>query len=442
MKALPAVLIVLLLCWCAPLTQAQAQSEPQSEPMSEPASSAQVINEYSLPPDKLTKSKALYRTRVAMFLVGTLYGIAVLLAVLELGLARRFSDLAQRASARRFVQALIFAPALLLSVEVLSLPLAIYGHQLQLDYGLSVQGWGSWLWDWVKSQLVTVVIATFLIWGFYALLNRSPRLWWFHAWLAAIPVAVFLTFAYPILVDPLFNEFDSLEAKQPRLMEQIERVTRRGGLTIERSRMLEMRASDKVTTYNAYVTGIGASKRVVVWDNTARDLSIPETLFVFGHEQGHYVLQHIWKGFALSMVGLLIMLYLVYRLLGLLLARLGTRWQIRAPQDWASLPALLLLGTLLSAAGQPFAAAFSRYLEHQADIYGLEIIHGLVPDSSQAAASAFQKLGEKSLTYPRPHPLYVLWVYDHPALHERVEFAARYRPWEQGEPGRYVADGK
>jgi STE24 endopeptidase len=434
MKALLATLIVLL-CWCAPL-----QVRAQSEPASQSASSPQVITEYSLPPDKLAKSEALYRTRVAMFLVGTLYGIAVLLAVLELGLARRFRDLAERASTRRWAKALIFAPVLLLSIDVLSLPLAIYGHQLQLDYGLSVQGWGSWLWDWAKSQLVTVVIATFLVWGLYALLSRSPRRWWFYGWLAAIPLAVFLTFAYPLLVDPLFNKFDSLEAQQPRLMEQIERVTKRGGLTIERSRMLEMRASDKVTTYNAYVTGIGASKRVVVWDNTAREMSIPETLFVFGHEQGHYVLQHIWQGFALSMVGVLVMLYLGYRLLGVVLARLGTRWGIRGPQDWASLPALLLLFSLLSTAGQPIAAAFSRYLEHQADIYGLEIIHGLVPDSSQAATHAFQKLGEKSLTYPRPHPLYVLWVYDHPALHERIQFAARYRPWDRGEPGRYVAN--
>jgi len=429
------MMILLLMCWCAPSVQAQTQPEAA---VAEPANSPEVIAEYRLPPDKLARSEALYRTRVALFIVGTLYGVAVLLAVLELGLARRLRDLAERTATRRFVQVLLFAPLLLLAMDVLSLPLAIYGHHLQLDYGLSVQGWGAWLWDWAKSQLIDVVIATFLIWGLYTLLHRSPRRWWFYSWLAAIPVAVLLIFAYPILIDPLFNQFDSLQAKQPRLMEQIERVTQRGGLTIERSRMFEMRASDKVTTYNAYVTGIGASKRVVVWDNTARELSIPETLFVFGHEQGHYVLHHLWKGFALAMAGLLAMLYLGHRLLGAMLARHGRRWGIRDAADWASLPALLLLFTVLSWGGQPIAAAFSRHLEHQADIYGLEVIHGLVPDSPRVAASAFQKLGAKSLSYPRPHPLYVFWVYDHPALHERVEFAARYRPWERGERGRYL----
>ena len=84
------------------------------------------------------------------------------------------------------------------------------------------------------------------------------------------------------------------------------------------------------------------------------------------------------------------------------------------------------------------SAAVSRYLEHQADIYGLEAIHGLVPDSSQAAAHAFQKLGEKALSYPRPHPLLVFWAYSHPPVHERLRFAATYKPWEAGQRGRYV----
>ena len=242
----------------------------------------------------------------------------------------------------------------------------------------------------------------------------------------------------PIFIAPLFDTFASLEQRQPRLIPELEKVMARGGLSIERSRMFEMQASDKVTTYNAYVTGIGASKRVVVWDNTSRDLSIPETMFVFGHEQGHYVLQHIWLLLTFAVLGLLVQLYLAHRLLGGVLARFGERWDVRGVSDWASLPVLLLLMSVFSLAAQPFAAGFSRYLEHEADIYGLEAIHGLTPDSSQAAAHAFQKLGEKGLSYPEPHPLFVFWAFDHPPVHERLTFAAEYCPWDTGQAGRYI----
>ena len=221
-------------------------------------------------------------------------------------------------------------------------------------------------------------------------------------------------------------------------MPELEKVMARGGLSIERSRMFEMQASEKVTTYNAYVTGIGASKRVVVWDNTSRDLTIPETMFVFGHEQGHYVLHHIWLSIGLAVLGLLLQLYLAARLLGGLLARYGMRWGVRGIDDWASLPVLILLLSVFSLVAQPLSAAVSRALEHQADIYGLEAIHGLTPDSPQVAAHAFQKLGEKALSYPTPHPLLVLWAYDHPPVHERLRFAVTYRPWETGQPGRYI----
>jgi Zn-dependent protease with chaperone function len=396
------------------------------------------ITEYRLPPDALARSEALYRTTIAITIAGTVYGVALLAGLLWGRVAPRYRDLAERASGRRFVQALVFVPLLLLTIDVLSLPVSVYGHSLQVRYGLSVQGWGSWFWDWTKGELLGTALGTLLVWGLYAFLRRSPRRWWFYGWLAAIPVVLLLVLIGPIVVAPMFDTFAPLEERQPVLVPELEKVLARGGVAIERSRMFEMQASDKVTTYNAYVTGIGASKRVVVWDNTSRDLAVPETLFVFGHEMGHYVLHHVWWTLGLALTALLAQLYLAYRLLGGLLARYGPRWGIRDAADWASLPVILLLLTGFGLIAQPGSAAVSRYLEHQADIYGLEAIHGLVPDSSQAAAHAFQKLGEKALTYPTPHPLFVFWAFSHPPMNERVRFAATYRPWDRGEPGRYI----
>ncbi|HEY4370250.1 MAG TPA: M48 family metallopeptidase [Steroidobacteraceae bacterium] len=420
----------------APGVELRTDAIPATQSAAQPAESR--ITEYRLAPDKLEKSTALYRTRTILFVLGTVYGIAVLFLILGLRVGARFRDIAERKSTRRFVQVLIFTPLLVLTMDVLTLPLSVYGHHLANDYGFSVQSWGSWLWDWVKGELLSIVVATLLIWGLYAILRRTPTRWWFYGWLAMIPVLLLLVFIQPTLIDPMFNKFDPLEAKQPQLVAALERVTQRGGLEIPRSKMFEMRASDKVTTYNAYVTGIGASKRVVVWDNTSRDMSVPETMFVFGHEQGHYVLNHVWKGLTLSIAGLLAVLYIAYRLLGGIIRRWGPRWGVRDQGDWASLPVLLLIFSVVSTVSQPVAAAVSRYFEHQADVYGLEVIHGLVPDSSQVAAHAFQKLGEKALEYPTPSALDVFWTYDHPPIDARLRFAVGYHPWDEGKPTQFV----
>ena len=441
--AVGATALLIVVIAIAGLARLDAQPPPGPGPSPPPPISpstlrSEVLTEYTLPPETLAKSEALYRTSTMMLIVGTLYGLAILGLLVVLKVAPRFRDLAERVSGRRFVQALIFAPLLLLTLDVLSLPVSMYGHRLQVQYGLSVQGWGSWFWDWTKGELIGTAIATLLLWGLYAFLRKSPTRWWFYGWLASIPVVLLLLFIGPIFLAPLFNTFAPLEDRQPALIPELEKVMARGGLSIERSRMFEMQASDKVTTYNAYVTGIGASKRVVVWDNTSRDLTIPETLFVFGHEQGHYVLHHIWLSVGFAVLGLLLQLFLASRLLGGLLARYGQRWGVHGIDDWASLPVLLLLLSVFSLAGQPVSAGLTRYLEHQADIYGLEAIHGLTPDSPQDAAHACQKLGEKALSYPRPHPLLVFWAYDHPPVHERLRFAVGYRPWDEGLPGRYI----
>jgi STE24 endopeptidase len=317
------------------------------------------VTEYRLPPDKLAKAAALYHTQAILFVAGTIYGLAILAILLVLRISAKYRDWSERASRRGFVQALVFAPLFVITNDVLSLPLSIYSQSLQRSYGLSVQSWASWWGDWLKGELIGIILATVLIYGLYLILRRSPRRWWLYGWLASVPVIVLLIFIEPVFIDPMFNHFEPLEAKQPRLLPEIEKVMQRGGLTIERSRMFEMQASDKVTTYNAYVTGIGASKRVVVWDNTSKDLTMPETLFVFGHEMGHYVLHHVWFLMAFSTTGLLAAFYLAYRLIDGVLVRWGSRFGVRAPADWASLPVLLLLVNLISLAGQPAGSAIA-----------------------------------------------------------------------------------
>jgi Zn-dependent protease with chaperone function len=411
----------------ASATPAASQSVPATQ-----------TTQYTLPPDKLAKSKALYDLRGKLRIIDTAYSLLVLLALLALGIAAKYRDWAKRVSKYQLVQALVFVPLFILTLAVLGLPLDAYQQSISRQYGLSVQGWGSWFGDVLKGELVSLVILIPAIWLLVTLIRKSPRRWWFYMWLIAVPCVIFLIFLAPLVIDPLFNKFEPLDKSNPQLVDALERVTKRGGLEIPRDRMFLMKASEKVTTLNAYVTGFGPSKRVVVWDTTIKNATTPETMFVFGHEMGHYVLNHIVIGIIATAVGLFIGLYLLYRIANWAFPRFQQRWHMRELSDWAAVPMLFLIFSILGLVSQPISSTFSRQLEHNADIYGLEVTHGINPNSQEAAAHAFQVLGELSLSYPYPSDFYVFWYADHPPIRDRVPFAHNYDPWGKGEQPKYV----
>jgi Zn-dependent protease with chaperone function len=131
-------------------------------------------------------------------------------------------------------------------------------------------------------------------------------------------------------------------------------------------------------------------------------------------------------------------LYVAYRALEWVLRRWGASWGIRGQQDWAALGALLLIVEVLGFLAEPVGNGFSRVFEHAADVYGLELTHGIVPDSSEEAARAFQVMGEKDLADPNPSAFITFWLYSHPPISRRVEFAHNYDPWGKGEEPKYV----
>ena len=167
-------------------------------------------------------------------------------------------------------------------------------------------------------------------------------------------------------------------------------------------------------------------------------MTTSQITFVAGHEMGHYVLQHIPKGLAFAAVLLFVFFYLIYRGIGWVLARWGGSWGVRGVDDYASLPALLLLLSVLSFIASPITSGVSRYFEHQADVYGLEVTHSLTPDSGQVAAQAFQVLGEVDLSDPKPNPVNVFLFYDHPPIPDRIQYSLTYDPWSEGKKPQFV----
>ena len=417
----------------------RVQDQRDETPLAVPATPQKTETEsYTLSQDRYEKAIAYSRAGYTLYFVMAFFDILVMILVLNLGVAAKFRDFAESVTGSRFLQGLVYIPVLVVTLDVLDLPLRLYGHSLSLRYEQSVQRWGSWMWDWTKGELLGTAFAVILVMILYAVMRRSPRRWWLYFWITSLPIIFVIVFISPWLIDPLFNKFEPLDAKNHELVLQIEKVLQRARLDIPPERMFLMEASAKTNQINAYVTGFGASKRVVVWDTTIQKTTIPEALFIFGHEAGHYKLGHIRNGFIFFAVLLLVTFYAGFRGMHWALDRWATRWKIYGPEDWASFALFLLLLQVVIFAASPVINGFNRMQEHAADVYGLEVIHSIVPDSQEVAAHAFQVMGEIDLSDPNPPAFIRLWLYSHPPVAERLVFAHSYDPWSKGQPPKYV----
>ncbi len=297
-----------------PVTVGQSPSSPQTSD-----------SEQWLSPEQLRRARTYSQIHYWLHFGGFVYGVLVLLVVLVVRLPPRYRDWAERVSRRRWLQAAVFTPLLLLTLAIAELPLGLVGHAVERAYGQSVQSWLGWLGDWSKAQLVAWVVGTLVVAVFYAVVRRSPRRWWFWCWLAALPFIALVLFVSPYLLEPLFNRYVPLAQRDPKLAAELEQVAARAGVHIPTSRMYVMEASRKVTALNAYVSGLGPSKRVVVWDTTLQKMNRDEIAFVFGHELGHYVLHHVVWGMVMFAALLLVLLWLGERAVRWSLARWGRR---------------------------------------------------------------------------------------------------------------------
>jgi Zn-dependent protease with chaperone function len=394
---------------------------------------------YMLPPATLYTAVDLSRTDRILAVAKTLWTPIQLLLILVLGVAAWMQGIAVGLFRNRWAQGFSFVFLLLLIIHLLDLPLGIYAHRIALSYGLSVQSWGSWLFDNAKMFALEWLIGGSLTTLIFWVMHRSPTRWWFWFWMPAVLCLIAGVYVTPYVIDPLFNHFEPLAQSNPALVQQLEQVVTRGGIFIPPQRMFLMKASAKSTELDAYVTGFGASKRIVVWDTTIAKATPDEISFIFAHEMGHYALNHVTMGLALSCFALLPLFWLGFHGVQFLLTHYGAVWRIPSQQDLGALVALLLVLCVLSTLSDPFANAFSRAIEHDADVYGQEAVHGIVTDPQTVGRQAFQTLGEVSLDDPTPHPLFELWFGTHPPIRFRAAFAQAYDPWALNQHPKYFA---
>jgi Zn-dependent protease with chaperone function len=254
--------------------------------------------------------------------------------------------------------------------------------------------------------------------------------------MVAVLLMVLVAFLEP-LAEPIYYQYEPLSKNHPALVAELEKVVARTGTNIPPDRMFLMKASLKSNGLNAYVSGLGATKRVVVWDTTADRIPDDEILFTFAHESGHYVLNHIPKGLAITSVALFFVFWVCAGFAAWLVRRCGSSWRVESLSSRTGFVLLLFVASVASFLLDPVGNAVSRHYEHQADVYGQEAIHGLVPDPQKTAVAEFNDLGAAWLEDPNPSPFIEFWLYNHPSTQNRANFALHYDPWANGGHGEF-----
>ncbi len=380
-------------------------------------------------PEMSEKAARYYHSGNVLWFVNRFWGLLIPALFLFTGFSAKIRNWAQQLGRKWFFVIGLYFVIFTIINFIIDLPLAYYqGFVRQHAYDLSNQTFGKWFGDSLKELMVGLIMGVLFLWVPYLLLKKSPKRWWLYVSILAVPFLFFMMLISPVWIDPLFNKFGPMNDKA--LEAQILALAEQSG--IAGSRVYEVNKSVDTKAVNAYVTGFMNTKRIVLWDTIIAKLEDKELLFVMGHEMGHYVLGHVIKGILFFSLLILLTLYAAYRVSGALITKFKDRWGFDQLSDIASLPLIMLLVSIVTLVITPIALTFTRYQEHEADRFGLEITQ-----TNHAAATAFVKLQQENLGNPRPGPLYKLWRSSHPTLGDRIDFCNEYRPWEMGETLKY-----
>lgn len=367
---------------------------------------------------ELLLSEEYSQIRNLLFFLGIPFDWIVYLFILVLGVSVKFRTWSRASAKIGALQVAIYLFWLSLLVEVVSFPLGWVRYSLSKSYGITTQSFNGWMKDvvidfWVNYAMMFVIVGV-LFW----LINKSTKRWWFYAWLCSVPFALFLMFIQPVVIDPLYNDFYQLTDK--KLEAKILELASQADIPAEH--VFEVNMSEKTNSLNAYVTGIGANSRIVLWDTTLNRLSDREILFIMAHEMGHYVMKHIYVGIGGYLLLTLVGLFVTAKIMNYVVKRWGNLVRISDIRDISALPLFLLIISVLTFAASPFENAVSRYQEKTADNYAIELMH-----DKEAAVQSFQELTKAGLSQVHPPYLVKLFRYGHPTMLERIIYIDNYQ---------------
>lgn len=327
------------------------------------------------------------------------------------GFSRKLADWSLTAARFTFLSKLVYVFVLSLLTMLISLPIKWIGYQLSLHYGVSAQSTASWLKDQILDFWIQYPLLALCAIVFFWLIQKRRKRWWLYAWCLTVPFTLFLFFIQPVVIDPLYNNFYPL--KDQALENKI--LTLADKAHIPADHVYEVNMSEKTNTMNAYVTGIGKNKRIVLWDTTLQKLKDREILFIMAHEMGHYVMKHVYIGLAGYLVLSLAGFFAIDRLYFYFYRKGAVLFHLRELRDIAALPLLLMIVSVLSFTASPFTNAVSRHQERAADEYAINLTK-----DGEAGVTSFQKLAKSGLSQVNPPLLVKVFRYGHPTMMERI----------------------
>ncbi|GAN34692.1 MAG: M48 family peptidase [Candidatus Brocadia sp. AMX2] len=296
--------------------------------------------------------------------------------------------------------------------EFLSIPFSLY-HTFKIEnkYGFNAMTSRLWVSDFIKTLLISTVMLSLVTFAGFWLIQWSPHYWWFWVWGFLFIFSIFILYISPYIIEPLFNKFTPIEDES--LKERILKLTNKAG--IHASRILRIDASKRSKHTNAYFTGIGKTKRIVLYDTLLASMSQTEILSVLAHEIGHWKKKHMLKMIIAFEVFSFIALYLSFKIIQS--DFLVTLFHVSSNTLYAKFIILAFLTDILSLLFTPCVSYFMRRHERLADRASYELTK-----DPESMASALIKLSKENLTNLYPHPLYVTLYYSHPPILERIRY--------------------
>jgi len=293
---------------------------------------------------------------------------------------------------------------------IISIPFDLYStFKIENKYGFNKMTAKLWITDFVKSIILSTIFIGIMTAGALYLVKASPDLWWLFVWLFFLLFSIFMMYISPYVIEPLFNKFTPIENEE--IESSIRDIMKKAGIKI--SRVFKIDASKRSAHTNAYFTGIGKVKRIVLYDTLLHKMEKGEILSVLAHEAGHWKKKHVIKMLIVVEAMSLIGIYAAFMIIksGIL----AEIFKIQNDTIFANLLMLGLIGGIISFPLTPVFSYFSRRHEREADRFASEMT-----ENPEAMATSLIKLSKDNLSNLHPHPLYAGFYYSHPPVVQRI----------------------
>ncbi len=339
-------------------------------------------------------------------------GFLLLIVLLATGWTGSLRDVAYRWSSQSYSLAVFYYVVLLTLIsKLLGAPLDFYGFHLEHRFHLSNQRLRSWLWDEFKGLLVGLVMATIIVELLYTLIRQVPQQWWLISWAVVMGLFILLAQIAPIVLFPIFYKFEPLDNEE--LTRRLVVLGQRAGTRVRG--VYKWHLSEKSKKANAALTGLGATRRIILADTLLDNYSDDEIEAVLAHELGHHVHKHILKSIFVQAIISFFGFWLANEVLRYAMER---SHMFETLSDFANLPLMILVVTVLSFLLMPALNAYSRFNERQADRYCFESIASVAP-----FVSSMNKLADQNLAEKKPSRWVEWFFHSHPAISKRVAAA-------------------